>query len=214
MTPAICHVAAVKADPGLFLYPEDANRLLSVSRMEKVRRLLPPAAGALSLAAELALLTALYETDPGFRPPARYEYAPGGAPFIPGGPFISLSHSGEYALAAACAVPIGIDIEGPARYHPALARKCLTNREQSVLSLSPFPEQAFRRCWVAKEAYVKFTGEGLKRPFGQVNAEEYTVEGLPLYRLHFDGHEAALCAGAPVELSLTLCRARDVIARF
>ncbi len=214
MSPVPCHLAAIKTDFGLpgFL-PED-NRLISVLRQNKLLRLKNPAARSLSLAAELALCCALRSFDPGFEPPADYTYAPSGQPVMANGPYISLSHSGQYALAAAALCPIGADIEGLVTARLNLAARCLNDRERSVFDNSPVPDETFRRFWVAKEAFVKLTGEGLARPFRDVDVRENSVNGAFLYRFSLDGHSAAVCARQPLALTLTVTTAPMALALF
>ena len=214
MSPVPCHLAAVKTDRSLSWILPDDNRLFSVSRQNKLLRQKNPAVRSLSLAAELALCCALRSLDPGFQPPADYAYAPSGQPHMPGGPYISLSHSGQYALAAAAPCPIGADIEGPVTARLSLAAQCLNDRERSVFEKSPFPNETFRRFWVAKEAFVKLTGEGLAHPFRDVDVEEDSVNGAYVYRFSLDGHGGAVCARQPLVLSLTVTTSPMALALF
>ena len=212
MSEAVCHVSAVRVDDFLRqnlivsqrALGEPFFSLFSPLRREKILRLKNPGARLLSAAAELALLTALRMADPVFLPPARYEYSPSGQPrllpawggpsvsakdssaFPDGLPFISLSHSGEWALAAVSSAPVGADIEGKAASSPALARRCLSDREMEEYLASPDPAARFRSLWVAKESYVKLTGEGLSRPFREV---EVALSPGPVARISIGAKE-------------------------
>lgn len=76
----------------------------------------------------------------------------------------NLSHSGNLALCAVDAAPLGVDVETAA--HPSLriADRQFTPGETAWLRAQPDPEQAFRRIWVLKESYLKALGCGLTMP--------------------------------------------------
>jgi 4'-phosphopantetheinyl transferase len=86
---------------------------------------------------------------------------PHGKPSLgPGGPYFSVSHSGDYVAVAACqGAPVGVDVEHAARRtdYQALVPYVLSPAEAPA----PADEAAFLRYWVRKEALVKATGDGL-----------------------------------------------------
>jgi len=76
----------------------------------------------------------------------------------------NLSHSGGYcALAMGPAGRIGVDIEALRPTVGDLAKSVFTPRESALYEAIPQADRmrAFFRGWVAKEAYLKATGEGL-----------------------------------------------------
>jgi 4'-phosphopantetheinyl transferase len=103
---------------------------------------------------------------------------PHGRPAVEGGgAYFSLSHSGESALIAIAAVPVGIDVERiPGPGVVAEVSTALHPLEQA--ELAALPEQArplaFARAWSRKEAYLKGIGTGL----GRDPALDYVGTGL------------------------------------
>jgi 4'-phosphopantetheinyl transferase len=102
---------------------------------------------------------------------------------VPGAeaPQLSLSHSGDLvAVALHPSAEVGVDVEQVARgFDPlSLAAIALTGREEADLRALPAERRpaAFARYWVRKEAFVKATGEGLRRPPGEV---EVSGPGTP-----------------------------------
>ncbi|MGX1880792.1 4'-phosphopantetheinyl transferase family protein [Streptomyces sp. NPDC055287] len=92
---------------------------------------------------------------------------PHGRPATADGPVhFSLSHSGNVALLACAAVPVGVDVEALPR--PGVVREVagdLHPRETAELSAVPEAGRpaAFARVWARKEAYLKGLGTGLSR---------------------------------------------------
>lgn len=78
----------------------------------------------------------------------------------------SLSHSGEFWLAAIATTPLGLDIQQhqPCR-REALARRFFHQQEQFWLERRDFDEESFFAVWTAKESYVKYTGQGIDDSF-------------------------------------------------
>ena len=76
----------------------------------------------------------------------------------------NLSHSGGYcALALGNFTMIGVDIEALRPTVGDLAKSVFTPREAALYEAIPQTDRmrAFFRAWVAKEAYLKATGDGL-----------------------------------------------------
>ena len=77
----------------------------------------------------------------------------------------NLSHSGDVALlAVATEREVGVDVEEVHRDRDveALARRMLLGSERAAVLEADDRELAFYRHWVAKEAFVKATGRGIK----------------------------------------------------
>lgn len=98
-----------------------------------------------------------------------------GKAYIPGtGLHFNLSHSGAYvALAFSHNGPIGVDVEIRCPYkkyeHAAAASLC--DEEVAQVQESSDPALAFLRRWTSKEAYVKATGEGLRKSFKDLRVQ-------------------------------------------
>lgn len=75
------------------------------------------------------------------------------------GLFFSLSHTRTLAVCALADGPVGIDCETVRPVRARLAERILGPEER--IWLTEQPETAFFRLWTAREAYGKYTGEGL-----------------------------------------------------
>jgi 4'-phosphopantetheinyl transferase len=93
---------------------------------------------------------------------------PHGKPRLAGGAGVhfSLSHSRDVVLCAIAGAPVGVDVEAiPADDCHSELFTCLHPLERAAVAAAPTSRrpEAFTRCWVRKEAYLKGTGEGLSR---------------------------------------------------
>lgn len=85
-----------------------------------------------------------------------------GKPYVPGGPAFNCSHSGSFVCCAVHGGPVGIDLEARRPVRAALAARICTPEE--LVFTAPggrFDSLRFLQLWTAKEAWVKYTGEGL-----------------------------------------------------
>jgi phosphopantetheine--protein transferase-like protein len=95
----------------------------------------------------------------------------------------SLSHSGRFTAIAFSDSEVGIDIEDTARRredderYRAIARRFFAPDEIECVcgAAAASVKQRFLRIWTAKEAFVKFTGEGLSRGLATFS----TLSGSP-----------------------------------
>jgi 4'-phosphopantetheinyl transferase len=92
-------------------------------------------------------------------------YTEKGKPFVEGGPFFSVSHSGDYAAAVVCPnAPVGIDIENTEDMRGgnffSLAKRAFHPEELAYFAENP-ERGRFYEIWTQKEAFVKMRGEGL-----------------------------------------------------
>ena len=134
-----------------------------------------------------------------------------GKPFLPGGPHISLSHSGNFAcIAVSSSSPVGIDIEqqrdedftgvGKTAFHPL---------EYDFFLQNPGAVR-FYNLWTLKESYVKMIGAGFStEPSGFCVLPGKLI--LPRKEIPFmqnldciDGYSLALCAAGPMEVHITV----------
>jgi phosphopantetheinyl transferase len=90
---------------------------------------------------------------------------PNGKPYRLGGPEFNLSHTEGGIFVAVSLNPVGLDVESTHRrvHGLELARKFFSEAEVHELILCNESERnaAFIRRWVAKEAMVKLSGEGI-----------------------------------------------------
>ncbi len=91
----------------------------------------------------------------------------------------SISHSGDYVVLAVGEHPIGVDVEVIRDFSAILARKCFNESELAYIAgNSPkrkksVMQRCFYELWTAKEAYLKYTGEGLS---GGLDSFSFTTE--------------------------------------
>ncbi|MBO4854504.1 MAG: 4'-phosphopantetheinyl transferase superfamily protein [Oscillospiraceae bacterium] len=83
-----------------------------------------------------------------------------GKPVAPGtGLYVSISHSGAYAVCALDERPVGVDIEAIRTFDPRLMRRVCSEEELRYLNTGDSTHR-FWELWTAKEALFKLTGHG------------------------------------------------------
>lgn len=84
-----------------------------------------------------------------------------GKPFLPAHPEVgvSISHSGDYAVAAIAPGPVGIDLERLREPGAGAMKRYFTQEERAMVSAGG--AEAFTRLWTTKEAIGKALGTGL-----------------------------------------------------
>lgn len=107
-----------------------------------------------------------------FEPRATGEH---GKPFFTLQPGIhyNITHSGKYAACIMAGEEIGIDIQEHRHVNMELmlGRMVPANMVREILDADE-PEKAFFAQWVLREAYIKWTGEGLSRDLHTIPMEE------------------------------------------
>lgn len=89
---------------------------------------------------------------------------PGGKPYFPDYPGIrfNYSHCKDEILCGLSSLPVGVDVEGSRTLREGLARHICHPAEMELLNKTEDREELLLSLWVAKEAYVKFLGKGLR----------------------------------------------------
>lgn len=170
----------------------DPRRFSSPGRISRCSGIKSDAKRLQAYAAELALSYAL--SGPALLPPV-YSYDRAGRPIIEGG-FVSLSHTDGFAACAAGGRPVGVDIEADRRVSPRLADRILSPSER-VLPHSAASGFLLEK-WVAKEAYLKLTGEGLSGRMDKLTSADGVMlkGGVPAARLFRVPIEGGVCCFA------------------
>ena len=145
---------------------------ISPYRREKFDRLVDGKSKLQSLAAGLMLND--YFSDKEIK---LNEY---GKPYIDGGPYFNLAHSGDYVILAVCETSeVGCDIEELSdREYERLGKVVYTDDELSSLSRADDKRDRFFELWTKKEAFIKCIGEGFHFPVKSLDLSDnkpYTV---------------------------------------
>ena len=130
---------------------------MPLERQKKINRLIPVASKRLSLGAGVALSVAV--ADFGLSGVgAEIQYNEKGKPFLKNNlAYISLSHSGHFAVASIASHNVGVDIEEIKPIEDGVIQRVTTKNEQKQIKNL----RDFYRLWTAKECMLKITGEGL-----------------------------------------------------
>ncbi len=120
-----------------------------------------------------------------------------GKPYYPALPsvFVSVSHSRGYWVALFDNHPCGVDVEETtrSRVSEAVIRRKFTPEEQALFgdafasgglagAETHADEATFLRVWTRKEAYLKYTGEGLTRDTLSFSVAGTDADGRPCFR--------------------------------
>lgn len=134
-----------------------------------------------------------YGKDLKFEPRDRGEH---GKPFftLQPGIYYNITHSGKYVACAFAEQQVGIDIQEhrKASYEKILSRMMKEDEKEKVLASEDLVEEFFKE-WVLREAYIKWTGEGLSKDLRTINMSEGWHEFLPVS----EGYSGAIFMAVP-----------------
>ena len=133
-----------------------------------------------------------------------YGYGPQGKPYLIDYPgiYFSLSHSGNMAVLAISDSEAGIDVQERRGYQEKVVKRFYHESEIAVIEAISDPAEkanCFYQMWTAKEAYIKYTGNGMGqdlRSFCVDLANECILE---------EGKEVALCKTIRMESNDYFC---------
>ena len=130
-----------------------------------------------------------------------YEYGEQGKPQIVNFPKkFNLSHSGDYVVCAVSNGEVGVDIQKWVPYKERTAERFFAKEEWELLQEKDEPERTelFYRLWSRKEAYGKYTGQGIGSAVGEdFSNEQKWQEKQICFRewILEDGYSLAVCYG-------------------
>lgn len=137
-----------------------------------------------------------YGFDLKYEPRAEGEH---GKPFLSLRPGIhyNISHSGKYVLCIIADQEVGIDVQihKDANYERMLERMVPEDEAREIMD-GDKPVEAFFVQWVLREAYIKWTGEGLSRDMRTISMDEGEYSLLDLE----PGYSGAVWAMNPMEI--------------
>ena len=124
----------------------------------------------------------------------------------------SLSHSGEWAVCALDASPVGIDIERRRPLKAAIAERYFSSDEAAYLNTltAEEREKEFFRLWTAKESLLKAMGTGLSGGMAvPIGCGERLTAPSPwkLREYALDGYALTVCGQSafPDEITFSSC---------
>lgn len=129
------------------------------------------------------------------------EKAPQGKPYFTRHPelYFSVSHSGEWWIAAFASREIGCDIQQhtePKRMD-AIVRRYFHPAEQAMYDAAEDRLTVFHRIWCRKEAAVKRTGHGIDRTFAETDTTAPDSGVTDLILPGDDGYSCAIAYDVP-----------------
>lgn len=95
----------------------------------------------------------------------------------------NISHSGQWAVCALAAVPVGVDVEHLRKVNPSLAERFFSPDEVASLRALPaeMQDEKFIQLWTLKESFLKAIGRGLTRSLNSFSIRQqdviYTITG-------------------------------------
>lgn len=116
---------------------------------------------------------------------------------------MNISHCKGLAVAAIGKFPVGVDAEPPREIAEKLMRTVCMPAEARAIMAEPPEKRAFMfsRFWTLKEAYAKYTGEGIRRPFSTLGFKL----GTPLDSLRNDSIEFLHPSACKLRFCQLLC---------
>lgn len=119
-----------------------------------------------------------------------------GKPFFPALPalYFNISHSGPWSVCAVGDEEVGADVERVRPRSAGLARYALTDREYQQFQALGASWEDFYTLWTAREAWSKYTGEGVARSW-----RRDIPAHLRLSAFHGAGWCVSICARTGVE---------------
>lgn len=131
---------------------------------------------------------------------------PNGKPYFTNGAgFFSISHTKNYVFCALSDCEVGFDAEENRTVSQNAEEKILSAQEKAVCDAAEDPSRQFLQFWTLKEAYLKFTGEGVfctdLRDFSfDLSGQNPVLSGHP---------EVFLWSAQTENLTLAVCSARS-----
>ena len=151
---------------------------------------------------------------------ADWDKLPNGKPFLKGQPdkHFNLSHSGAVAVCVLDDFPVGVDVQIQQQGKARVAKRIMSAAEWAQMEKSEDPEQFFFQVWALKESYLKYTGEGISVPLGEISV--YPVRNKILHNRNeycvftllndITGYQTAVCARGPLAAPLCWVAGKDL----
>ena len=118
-----------------------------------------------------------------------------GKPYLPEGPYFSISHGGSFICIYVSDEEVGVDVESVDRCEVKLAKAAMTTEEAKEIH----DKRSMALAWTRKEAIAKCLGTGIEKPrtygVAQVGVNQYTYRGETYFTksIELDRHVLCLC---------------------
>ena len=115
-----------------------------------------------------------------------------GKPYIEGHPEIqfNISRSSNSSVVVLSNRPIGIDIEKIREFDFKIAERFFFDQERRYITDSLQQKERFYEIWTKKEAYLKYTGEGLNGPLNSFNV--FDIASM-FRNIYLNGYIITIC---------------------
>lgn len=103
----------------------------------------------------------------------------------------NISHTDGIIVIAVSDKPVGVDVERIRKADLRIAKRFFTEKEIAYIDeLAEKQDERFFEVWTKKEAYLKYTGDGLRVPLESIDVISY----CDMYKsLLFDGFIVTIC---------------------
>ena len=116
----------------------------------------------------------------------------------------NLSHTDTLVCAAVAECPVGVDVQTLTAPSDGVIRRVLAAEEQVLLRRSGDPTALFTLFWTQKEAYAKWTGEGLSCAFSSLDYSPFAAADA------FEAFGAAFRVWRLPDAVMTVCGERPI----
>lgn len=190
-------------------------KYISSERQERAARIRSDRDKVLSVTSELAVRKEII-TELGMEnQDISFDYGEHGKPFLHGrGDFhFSFSHSGKYIALVCSRENAGIDIERKDRGNEKIARRYFTGDEYSRIYGNTGQNLSFAEVWTSKEAYIKYTGEGLSRGLNTFSVLDGST-GCRFERFDLDEYTVTVCTESEDEIYCEIIKSEEIYEFF
>ncbi len=171
----------------------ELSRLLPQKIETRVQNKANAQAKRQSLAAYCLLLELLEEEFGIINPDICYTDL--GKPYLPDGPYFSISHCEDYVAVAISRNPIGVDIEKIRDFNSSVLYRFFSDSERSYI-LKSDSNKRFFTLWTLKEAVVKEKGTGIK-DLSEINinitCDGFYYKNLKLHTECYENYVISAC---------------------
>lgn len=132
---------------------------------------------------------------------SQLEFTESGKPYLKDSAFhFGISHSGGFVCCAVADKNVGIDVQKIISVNDRVAKRVLSMGELSILGASQNSAGLFAKLWSMKEAYIKYTGQGINTSLSSIDFssvcqdDRFIFEGLNFIYSDFGEYKMTVCS--------------------